>query len=308
MKTRRFLPIAFYCLALSLVLLLINGAAAIAERPPIKIIVTVFPLQEFAREVSGSRADVTLLLPPGADVHTWQPRVSDIMKVSEADLFIYIGSNLEPWADDILRAAARPGLKILEAGKGIVESPSERTGRSREEADPHIWLDFSLDLILVDRIRAALSDWDPEDAELFQTQARDYKEKLGKLDREYREAFKNCRYHTFIFGGHAAFGYLARRYGLEQIALFGLSPDAAPTPKELAQIMEKASRLGIRTVFFEPNSSDRLARMIAENIGGDLRPLNPGHNLTRDEVKAGTTFLSLMGQNLESFKHGLGCR
>jgi zinc transport system substrate-binding protein len=281
-------------------------------RPKIRIMTTVFPLLEFAREVAGERGEVTLLLPPGAEVHTWQPRVSDIKKFAALDVFIYIGQNLEPWAKDILDSAARPGLRTLEAGRGLPLLPADQGERSHghegETLDPHVWLDFGLDQILVDKIAALLKDIEPDNSAVFERAASACKQKLRLLDDQYRETFLGCAQKAFIFGGHAAFGYLARRYGLEQIAVYGLSPDAAPTPKDLAWIITEAKKRGIKTIFFEQSVSDKMARLIAKEIGADTRLLNPGHNLTKEQIEAGTTFIGLMRENLESFKHGLSCR
>jgi zinc transport system substrate-binding protein len=286
------------------------GVRAGTARPKIRVLATVFPLMEFARAVAGERADVGILLPPGAEIHTWQPRVSDIKRISALDLFLFIGPGLEPWAADILRNAGRPGLRTIEASR--VLSPGGFDGAAPvpavEAADPHVWLDFGLDMILLDRIAKILGDIDPEGASSYRAGADAYKDKLRRLDAEYRNAFRSCDEKTFVFGGHAAFGYLARRYGLEQVPVYGLSPDSAPSPKALTEIIARAKTMRIRTVFFEENVSDKMARMIAREIGADVRVLNPGHNLTKEQFESGLTFLDLMRQNLESFKHGLGCR
>jgi zinc transport system substrate-binding protein len=281
-----------------------------APRPKIRILATVFPLMEFAREIAGDRGDVGLLLPPGAEIHTWQPRVSDIRKIAALDLFLFIGSGLEPWAADILKSVGRPGLRTIEAAgvQGPGSDPAAPAAPPEFGADPHVWLDFGRDLDLLDRMVRVLGEIDPEGASDFAKRAEAYKDKLRRLDAEYREAFRTCDERTFVFGGHAAFGYLARRYGLVQVPVYGLSPDAAPSPKALIGIIARAKTLHIRTVFFEENVSDKMARLIARELGADVRVLNPGHNLTRAQFEAGLTFIDLMRQNLENFKHGLGCR
>jgi len=279
-------------------------------RPKIRIMATVFPLMEFASAVAGERGESTLLLPPGAEIHTWQPRVGDIRRLGNLDLFLYIGPGLEPWAPEILRTAGRPGLRTIEADRALRlgGEAGGASARADEAVDPHVWLDFALDLELIDRIASVLSEIDPESAGAFAARAAAYKDKLRRLDADYRNAFRSCDEKAFVFGGHAAFGYLARRYGLTQIPVYGLSPDAAPSPKALAEIIARARTMRIRTVFFEENVSDKMARLIAREIGADTRVLNPGHNLTVDELAAGVTFIDLMRRNLEGFKHGLGCR
>lgn len=276
-----------------------------------KILTTVFPLQEFVRETAGSRAEVALLLPPGAEVHTWQPRVSDIRRLAACDAFLYIGLGLEPWADDILKGVARANLKVFEVGSAIGGRPKNRAdgGTAPSEArDPHIWLDFGLDQTIVEKIRDFLTDLEPSQAAFFADNAARYITRLKRLDDQCRGTFSSCLQKSFVFGGHAAFGYFARRYGLEQIAVYGLSPDASPSPKELAAAIAETKRRNIRTIFFEPGASDKMARLIAREVGADIRLLNPGHTLTAGQIKEGVTFLDLMASNLESFKHGLACR
>jgi zinc transport system substrate-binding protein len=287
-----------------------TSLSAPAPRPKIRILATVFPLMEFAREIAGDRGDVGILLPPGAEIHSWQPRVSDIRKIAALDLFLFIGSGLEPWAADILKSVGRPGLRTIEAARVPAPGDLSAVPAAKEEggADPHIWLDFGRDIVLVDRMAAILGELDPEGATDFARRAEIYKDKLRRLDDEYRDAFRTCEERTFVFGGHAAFGYLARRYGLVQVPVYGLSPDAVPSPKALTRIIELAKTLRLRTVFFEENVSDKMARLIARELGADIRVLNPGDNLTRAQFEAGVSFVDLMRQNLESFKHGLGCR
>jgi zinc transport system substrate-binding protein len=281
-----------------------------AASRPIRIVTTVFPLAEFARSVAGSEGDVSLILPPGAEIHTWQPRMSDLLRIADADLFVYIGQGLEAWADDLLKSVARPGLKVLESAHGLplMTADPEEARHEGEGFDPHIWLDLGMDEVLIDRIAAALTDIDARRAGAFGKNAAAYKARLHELDRSFQEGLKTCGQRAFIFGGHAAFGYLARRYQLEQISLYGPSPDAAPTPKELARVMDRARTLGVTTVFFERSVGDRLARLVASPLKAEVLPLNPGHNVTRAEVEAGLTFLDLMRTNLENFRHGLHCR
>lgn len=288
----------------------------------IKIIATIFPLLEFAKAVAGDRGETNLLLPPGAEVHTWQPRASDIVKLSSADLFIYVGASLEPWFHDILRSVSNPKLEVIEAGRrlSLIEKNEAANLQYEEKAhvqkhknqdkyiDPHIWLDFDYDKIIVDRIEAALSEIDPEKASLFKKNALFYKKKLQQLDEKYKKGLNNCQIRTFIVGGHAAFGYLARRYNLQQISLYGLNPDSKPTPKQLVEVVELAKKYKIKVIYFERYISDKLAKVIAREVGAKTLVLHAGASLTKDQVKSGTTFLEIMKNNLENLRNGLICR
>ncbi|NIM90064.1 MAG: zinc ABC transporter solute-binding protein [Candidatus Aminicenantes bacterium] len=291
------------------------------EADKIKIITSVFPLQEFAEAVAGERGEVSLLLPPGAEIHTWQPRASDIIRLSSANVFIYVGAALEPWLHDMMKSVKNPEIRILEASQGLSllgknhDQPKHKEKKNAEEhnhkhsvIDPHVWLDFKNDQIIVDRIKALLSELVPEDRPFFKRNALIYQKKLQKLDQKYQEGLRNCSQSTFILGGHAAFGYLARRYGLNQIALYGLNPDSKPTPRKLAEIVDLAKEHQIKVIYFEDYFSDDLAKVMAKEVGAETMVLNAGANISKEQLKSGNTFLEIMEKNLENLRHGLNCR
>jgi zinc transport system substrate-binding protein len=279
----------------------------------ISIVTSVFPLLEFAGAVSGERGEVSLLLPPGAEIHTWRPRPSDIIRLSSADLFIYVGADLEPWLHDLLKSVRNPNLRVLEASRGIPLIDEEDIVHSAHEhnhevQDPHIWLDFKNDQRIVDKIAAVLSEMDPEGSSVFKRNAFIYKEKLRILDQKFKDGLMDCVHRTIILAGHGAFGYIARSYNLRQISLYGLSPDSRPTPKKLIKVVELAKKYRIKVIFFEIRVRDELAKVLAEEVGARTLVLNPGANLTKEQLKSGKTFFDIMEANLENLKDGLDCK
>jgi zinc transport system substrate-binding protein len=279
----------------------------------IRIVTSVFPLLEFAGAVSGERGEVNLLLPPGSEIHTWQPRPSDIIRLSSADLFIYIGADLEPWLHDLLKSVRNPNLRVLEASRGIPLVDEEGIVHKAHELehgayDPHIWLDFKNDQRIVDKIAAVLSEMDPEGSPVFKRNAFIYKEKLQNLDQKFKNGLMDCVHRTIILAGHGAFGYLARSYNLRQISLYGLSPDSRPTPKKLIKVVELAKKYRIKVIFFEIRVREELAKVFAEEVGARTLVLNPGANLTKEQLKSGKTFFDIMEANLENLKDGLDCK
>lgn len=278
----------------------------------IKVVSTIFPLMEFSKAVCGERGEVSLLLPPGAEVHTWRPRPSDIIKVSSTDLFIYIGADLEPWIHDLLESIKNPGLRVLEAGQALPAGEKDRSSHhhanNHETLDPHIWLDFGMDQLIVDKIATMLTEIEPGNSSYFQKNASLYKEKLRRLDQKFKDSLKDCAHRTLILGGHSAFGYLAKRYNLEQISLYGLSPDAKPTPKQLVEVVELAKKHAIKTIYFEIYVSDELAKVLAKEVGARTLVLNPAANLTKEQLNSGTTFFDIMKKNLENLRNGLLCK
>ncbi len=282
----------------------------------IRIAASILPLHEFARSVAGERGEVTLLLPPGAGVHTWQPRASDIIRIHSAHLFISIGGGLEPWLDDILRSLPPPKPEVLTAAEflplienGHDHSPKKEIeeGTKDNGLDPHVWLDFELDQVLVLRLAEALSRLDPSHAAFYRTNSDHTISRLAELHRKYEEGLRSCRQRVLLLGGHAAFGYLARKYRLEQVSLYGLSPDAEPAPGRMMSAIRMAREKGIKAVFVEANTNDRMARVLAREIGAELLVLNPGHNLTKKEISSGLTFFAIMEENLRTIRKGLGC-
>ena len=303
-------------IGLILIAALSGAATPIAGREgkDLNVVTSIFPLKEFAQSVLGERGTVTQLLPPGAEVHTWSPRPTDLVRLTRADVFIYMSEQLEPWARDILDSVGRRRIEVVEMahGKipGVHSHDTEEAEHSHEdpgESDPHIWLDFSQDQVFIDRVKDILSALSPDDSDYFTANANEYKHSLQRMDETYRRTLGRCSQKTFILGGHAAFGHLARRYGLTQVALYGLSPDSQPKPRQMARTVDLAKKLRAKVIFFEIFVSDELARVLAREVGAEIRILNPGVNLTTAQIKEGVTFLQLMEDNLENLKYGLSC-
>jgi len=311
MKTTRmgfigkFTSVFLFCLFSSMVL---NAQT----QKKINILTTLFPFHEFAQAISGERGEVDILLPPGAEIHTWKPKPSDIIKIAKADLFIVVGPILEPWLNDFLKSVNNPKLHILETSLGFKwaeeEPVSDDHSHDHEAEDPHIWLDFDYDMQVIEQISSILSQIDPLSADLFRSNARDIKVRMKNLDNLYKEELGRCPLQTFIIGGHSAFGYIARKYDLYQVAVYGLSPDSMLSPKKLIEIIRIAKEQGVGAIYFEAMGSDKVARMIADEVGCRTLALNPGANVSREEFQSGVSFFDIMKKNLENLKIGLNGR
>ncbi len=284
--------------------------------PKLNVIASIFPLADFARQVGGQRVRVNLLVPPGASVHSWEPKPSDLIKLKQADLILVVGKTLEPWLSTFMEHNHRHGTRIIEALKG---APLVKTGHDHEKTtttaaghrhpgiDPHIWLDFKWDQVIVQRIADALSGLDPDGSMFYHTNAQSLQGKLERLDEDYRRTLASCSSKVLVIGGHAAFGYLARAYGLKQVSLYGLSPDARPTSRQMVKIVKLIKKNGIKAIFFDAATGDRLARTLALETGARILVLTPGANLSRNELAKRPSFLDLMYENLHSLADGLGC-
>ena len=278
---------------------------AVADR--LTVVASVFPLFEFAREVAGSAADVKILLPPGVDPHSWEPRPSDIVNISRADIFIYTSERMEPWADSIARAVSGWDVTLVQVINNLNDSEGVIKSNQDHAEDPHFWLDLTLSADTVLMIGNLLADRDPANKDQYMANALAYISKLDLLDEAFMTGIKECRSRQLVTGGHAAFGHLISRYGLEQISVYGLSPDAEPTPRHLAGIVNMVNNSDIRTIFSEELLNPRMAQVLSQETGAGILVLNPGANLTADQWRDGLTFHEIMGRNLKTLREGLEC-
>jgi zinc transport system substrate-binding protein len=245
-----------------------------------------------------------------------------MIKIARSDVLFHIGADLEPWLEDVLKSINNPSLIVLRAMDSVPPTARlehkevvQREHQHIEDVDkhihgiidPHIWLDFGIDQRIIDTIVELFSQLEPGNSALFQRNGIAYKQKLQECDRRYREVLGRCQSRTFILGGHAAFGYMAQRYGLHQLSLYGVSPDSRPTPKQLVRIVDLAEEHHIDVIYFEVYVSNDLAKVIADEVGAKTFVLNPAANLTLEQSKANLSFLEIMDQNLESLKKGMSC-
>jgi zinc transport system substrate-binding protein len=312
----RALTALFIC-TLLLVSLLVScqrGVESQADSGRLKVITTLFPLYDFTKNVGRERVHVALLLPPGVEPHSFEPKPGDMLKLAGADLFVFTGKSMEPWVDGILKGVENKKLLVVDSSKGI--DLIEEGGDTHEDdrvhehgrADPHIWLDLSKAGKIVDNILEGLTEKDPANREYFRKNADSYKAKLSEMDEKYQGALSTCKKRVFVHGGHFAFGYLAKRYNLQYVSAYHGSPDAEPTPKRLIELKNVLKRFSLNYVFYEELITPRVAEIISRETGAALLKLHGGHNVSRDEMDKGTTFLSIMEDNLKNLKVGLECQ
>ena len=267
------------------------------------VVASFYPMYEFARQVAGERAQVISLVPPGVHGHDWEPSPQDVAQVRRARVFVYNGAGFEPWADKLIKEAAGPSTVVVAASAGLTVA---RTGADGG-VDPHVWLDPVLAKGEVEAIRAALERSDPAGRGAYAASAGAYGAKLAALDARFEAGLRDCARREVVVS-HAAFGYLTRRYRLEQIAVMGLAPQSEPSPAALAAIVRTARVRKVTAIFLEPLVSPRLAETLAREVGVPLLPLNPIEGVTGKEAAEGTGYLDLMARNLESLRDGLGCK
>lgn len=273
----------------------------------ITVFTTIFPVYDFAKNIGGQRAEVINLIPVGADPHSWEPSPQDMAKLQQADVFIYCGAGIEPWIDTVLNSfgTTKPLLVDSSIGVELLTGNGHHDHHHNHNVDPHIWLDPLNAQIQVNNITEALIKADPANAEYYRQNQANYSDKLNQLDQEYRQKLASVPNKKFVTS-HAAFGYLAKRYGLEQIPLRGLSPEVEPSPARLAEVVRLCRENDISYIFFENLISDKVSNTIAREIGGGTLVLHPLGGITKEQQKQKQDYISLMKENLNNLLIALG--
>lgn len=274
------------------------------ESNKLRVVGSFYPIAHFVKQVGGDNVTVTNITPAGAEPHDFEPTARDIVKVNQAQLFIYNGNDLDPWADKAKDDVISNGGAVLKISDSIT---SLQSSDQETPLDPHFWLDPILVQQEVNLIRDALVKVDPAHSADYQQNAQRYSDQLTKLDNQYKIGLADCQLRDIVTS-HAAFGYLAKRYGLNQISITGISPEEEPAPQQLAEIAELAKQIGIKYIFFEELVSPKLSETIAKEIGAKTIAFNPLEGLTDKQIKEGKTYITEMKSNLANLKTALICQ
>jgi zinc transport system substrate-binding protein len=257
------------------------------SRGKTRVVAAFYPLAYAAEVIGDGRVDVANLTPPGTEPHDLEVSPGDVRQIRSADLVLLLGHGFQPQLED----AAGHGGRVLR----LLDTP----GLHRyANDDPHVWLDPVRFALIVERIGAALHD---------QKRAARLADRLRGLDAEFRRALSSCARREIVTS-HEAFAYLGQRYGLRQIPITGLSPEAEPSPRDLQTVVRLVRKTHATTVFFETLVSPRIAQTVARETGARTAVLNPIEGLTPSEAERGLDYFSLMRANLASLRRALGCR
>jgi zinc transport system substrate-binding protein len=251
-----------------------------------------YPLAYAADLIGGSSVDVQNLTPPGAEPHDLELTPREVARIQQADVVLYLSHGFQPAVSKAVEQARGQKVDVL-AGLPLHPADGSEAGLT---ADPHVWLDPILFMRVAEKIGAALNR---SPAPLVAA--------LRKLDGQYRRGLRDCKRHEIVTS-HAAFGYLAARYGLEQVSITGLAPESEPSPQQLAHVIGVVRRTHATTVFFETLVSPRLAETVAREVGARTAVLDPIEGLTPAERSRGDDYLTLMRRNLASLRKALACR
>jgi zinc transport system substrate-binding protein len=290
-----------------------SGTAASAGSKP-TIVAGFYPLYEAASRVGGGQFEVLNLTPAGAEPHDLELTPDEVQRTLAAKLVLYIGGGFQPALEDAVKQRAKGGGSSIDViqGMSLAAPPKAEGGDSgggkgeNRSFDPHVWLDPVLMNDIVSRTEKVLAGIDSAHTATYARNAQSYRSELEALDADYRGGLTGCP-RRVIVTSHAAFGYLAKRYGLEQQAISGLSPESEPSPKRLQELAALVSSRGVTTIFSETLVSPKTAGALAREAGVKTAVLDPIEGLTPDEVKAGKSYVSVMRDNLAALRTALGC-
>ncbi|MBA2625484.1 MAG: zinc ABC transporter substrate-binding protein [Acidimicrobiia bacterium] len=272
------------------------------------VVTSFYPLTEAATRVGGERMEVVNLTPAGTEPHDLELTSDQVDAVLDADVVLYLGSGFQPAVEDAIEGRDGRSIDLLEAvpvERGAIDD-LEGAERGGDAVDPHFWLDPTLLADATEVIREALRDLDPGGESTFEANAEAYRGEIMNLDRDLEASLGACRRRDLVTS-HAAFHYLAERYGLRQEPIAGLSPEVEPDPDRLSRLTELIEREGVTTVFYEELVSPEVAETLAREADVDTAVLNPIEGLTDEQVDAGDTYASVMRNNLAALVRALGC-
>ena len=290
----------------------------------LKIVATIFPEYDWTREILGDHlkdVDLTLLLDNGTDLHSFQPAVKDIMKVSSCDLLIYVGGESDQWIEDALKSAANPDMKtinLMETLKDFIKEEETVEGmqekhhsheEDEKEYDEHVWTSLRNASAAAEVIADTLAELDPENSDIYKENLRSYQGELSSLDNEYQKTVDQSTHKTLLFADRFPFRYLVDDYGISYYAAFsGCSAESEASFKTITFLAGKVDELGLKEVFTIEKSDDRIAETVIENTRDKdqkVAVLNSMQSITSEEIADGTTYLSIMEDNLKVLKAAL---
>lgn len=279
----------------------------------LRVLTSFYPMYDFACKIGGDCIDVTNMVPSGTEPHDWEPSTNDLKNLEKADVFIYNGADMEPWADDLL-VSRSDTLRVVEASENVelrTTDGEHEHAHEHEDADhhhgdfdPHVWLDPENAKIEMEAIRDALCAADPENSTVFQSNYEKYAAELDALDAEFCEKLAPLPNRTIVVA-HEAFGYLCDAYGLTQVGIEGLSPDSEPDPGRMAEVIDFVREHSISTIFFEELVSPKVAEAIASETGAQAKMLSPLEGLSDEQAAAGADYFSVMHDNLAALMEAL---
>lgn len=253
----------------------------------VNIMVSVYPLKEFADKIAGDKAEVSCMVPDNMEPHDYEPKTKDFEALIKSDAFIYNGLGLETWVDQVKSVIGDKELRIVDSSEGV------EVRKEGEVIDPHSWLSLKEAEKQAENIKDTLVEIDEDNKAYYEENYDAFVGELESLYNEYKEKFDNLSTKDFVTG-HAAFGYLCRDFGLQQKSVENLFAEGEPTPKQLEQLVTFCKENNIKTVFSESLASPKVSETLAKEVGAEVVPI-----LTLESNEDDKSYVEAMRYNLE---------
>ncbi len=301
--------------ALVLMSFLISCNAKITEKDggKLSVITTNFALYDFAKQLGGEYVDVTLLIKPGTEIHSYEPTAADMVAINESDVFLYIGGESEGWLENVISSldtnkittlSLIDTVEITNAGHEHDEHDSEHDGE--HEYDEHIWTSPKNAIIMCENITEAFCNADNAHKTEFNALLVDYKAQLEELDKAFTDITENSQRKYIAVGDRFPFIYFAKDYGLEYCAAYeGCSSDSEVSIETMTQLTQVINEQSLPVVFYIEMSNMQIAQTLSDETGAKTLLLHSCQNVTDDEMKNGATYISLMTQNAKNLREAL---
>ncbi len=270
----------------------------------LQITASFYPLYYFASQIGGDKVSVANITPSGAEPHDYEPTTQDIAKIQNSKLLILNGS-VEAWGDKIRDNLQGEKTKVVVAGQDLLTQQIEEEGKMG--IDPHVWLSPQLAKKETEKIANVLEELDPENASYYHDNESKLETRLDQLDQTYKQGLTSCNQKDIITS-HAAFGYLAKAYRLNQVPIAGISPDEEPSSQQLAEVADFAKQHNVKYIFFESLVSPKLSETIANEIGAKTLVLVPLEGISDGDMRNGKDYFTVMQQNLTNLQTALECK
>lgn len=283
----------------------------------VSIVTTMFAAYDFARQIAGDRADITLLLKPGAESHSYEPSPKDIVAIDNCDIFIYTGGENDDWVDRIVASSSNKDMKVIKMldlvdkyEEEIIEGMDHHEGHDHEEDtsewDEHVWTDPENAIIISKKIADTLTETDYQGKDYYMANYENYEKELKELDEEFRNLIDNAARKEVIFGDRFPLRYFVEAYGLTYYAAFpGCASESEPSARTVAFLIDKVKADKIPIVFTIELSNGNIAKTIADSTGAKVLTFYTCHNISKNDFENGETYLSLMKRNLVTLKEAL---
>ncbi len=299
-------------ISVALLLLLSACGQATFQNDRLSIVTTIFPPYDFARQITGDNADVTMLLSPGSEVHSYEPTVKDLAAIQKCDIFVYIGSDSDKWVEKMLSSVGRDDIITIKMTDCVsLQSTDHIEGmqdenHAHEDADEHVWTSLRNARKIADAICDAACKKDARNADCYRENMSAFADKLSALDAEITDIVSCAKKDTLVFSERFPFLYFAKDYGLKYYAAFhGCAVENDVSFATIAFLVSKINELSLNTVFYTEFSTEKIADTICEGTGAKKALFHSCHNVSRADFDSGVTYLDLMRANAAALKEAL---